>query len=52
MEAYNYLLKASVTEDIWVERWKLYEKAIELDPEFAEATKILRTYMKDLGLLD
>jgi TolB-like protein/class 3 adenylate cyclase len=37
IEAYNYLLKARVTNDTWVERWELYERAIELDPEFAEA---------------
>jgi TRAP-type mannitol/chloroaromatic compound transport system substrate-binding protein len=31
---------------------KVLDKYSKKDPEFAEATKILRTYMKDLGLLD
>ena len=31
---------------------KVLDKYSKKDPEFAEATKILKTYMKDLGLLD
>ena len=31
---------------------KVLDKYSKKDPEFAKATKILRTYMKDLGLLD